>query len=76
MRGVPGLSTEYALVRREGTVLVRVEALPGIAASEYHKLAGRVQADIRTGTSLTLGVEVLSPGSLPRSETKTKRFSQ
>jgi len=76
VRGVSGLSTEYALVRREGGAVVRVEALPGIAASEYDRLASRVQAEIRTGTSLTLGVEVLSPGSLPRSETKTKRVGQ
>lgn len=75
IRGVPGLSTEYALVRHESNAVVRVEALPEVSREAYDALATRVQTDIKTSTSLTLPVDVLPPKSLPRSETKSKRIS-
>ena len=73
VRAVPGLDTEYLLVRQNGGVLVKIEAQPQVAAGDYPGLAKRVQQDIRTATTLTLPVEILPPGSLPRSETKSKR---
>jgi len=74
VRSVKGLGTEYLIVRGEGSAVVRVEAVSEVSADVYQALAAEVQAQIRAGTTLSLPVEVLAPGALPRSETKTKRI--
>jgi phenylacetate-CoA ligase len=74
IRGRPGLAHEYVLVREALDARLRVEALPDLDRGQYDALGQRIQADIRTATTLTLPVEVLPPGSLPRSETKSKRI--
>jgi phenylacetate-CoA ligase len=74
IRGRPGLAHEYTLIREALEARLRVEALPDLERGQYDALAERIQKDIQTATTLTLPVEVLPPGSLPRSETKSRRI--
>ncbi len=73
----PRLLSEYqiALSRAEGLdhMVVRVERRAETPEAENEALARAVIEDIKNQILVTVKVEVLSPGTLPRSFAKTKR---
>jgi len=74
VRSLPGLGVEYQLQRNGDQVKILVEAEPNIAQADYSELARKLQEDIKVKTTLTLPVEILAAGTLPRSETKSTRM--
>jgi phenylacetate-CoA ligase len=71
VHGIPELTSEYALVRRGRSAAVVVEARAASDASEV--LADRVRTALAHATTLTLDVEVVAAGTLPRGEMKSRR---
>jgi phenylacetate-CoA ligase len=75
---VEGASHHYELhiTREEGMdrLGIRLEAKEGIPAENYRQLAQAAREVYRTALGINVEVEVLSPGSLPRYELKSKRF--
>lgn len=76
VRAVPGIGDEYEIVlatEPDGldTMTIRVEhaAEPADAA----KVAEQVAGEVRTRCEVKVGVEVLRPGTLPKTEFKAKR---
>ncbi len=76
VRAVPGIGDEYEIVlatEADGldTMTIRVEhpAPPADAA----KVAEQVAGEVRTRCEVRVGVEVLRPGTLPKTEFKAKR---
>jgi phenylacetate-CoA ligase len=70
-----GLGSEFLIVRGDGRPTVRVEARPEIMPSAYETLRRQVQDGIRAATTLTVAVDVVGAGSLPRSQTKSRRLA-
>ncbi len=74
---VPGLSPHYLLVRsrprRLEELTVRVESRPGCTASERQTLSRQLSDLIKGSIGVTVGCDVVEPGSLQRSEGKAKR---
>ncbi len=75
---VPGLSSHYELHVASGNlndeVTVKVEPSMGVSSTSYHSLERDLQAVIKAKIGVTIMVEVVSPGDLPRYELKAKRF--
>ena len=72
VRAVPGLGDEYEIViaaHDDGLDRMTVRVEHGDAA-----VAGDVAGSIRTHCEVRVEVEVLAPGSLPRTEFKAKRI--
>lgn len=72
LAGIPELGSEYQLlVSRDAEghddAVVRVEA------SERRGLADHVEHELRNGLGVRFTIEIVAPGSLPRSERKTQR---
>jgi phenylacetate-CoA ligase len=78
VRVVPELTNEFLMVLTNEAgmddLTVHVEAAAGVASDRYGGLAAHVQERIRTELGLRTTVEVLGPGSLPRTEFKAKRI--
>jgi phenylacetate-CoA ligase len=74
VRSTPGLGVEYRLQKKNGEVVVLVEAEPGVPEKEYPELARKLQEDLKLKATLTLPVEVHPAGTFPRLETKTPRI--
>lgn len=74
IHSIEGLGTEWRVKQRLTSATVLVEAEPGVPKERYPELAKRLQDDIKEKTTVTLDVEVLDPGTLPREEGKTKRI--
>lgn len=73
VRAVSGTGDEFEVMlatNADGldTMLVRVEHAEGAA------VAGRVREEIRTRCEVRVDVEVLNPGTLPKTEFKAKRI--
>jgi len=73
--GVDGLTGNYQLVvDREShqldTLEVRIESRPG---ADHVGLRERAEVRVKETIGLTVSVQVLAPGALPRSEGKAKR---
>jgi phenylacetate-CoA ligase len=75
---VAGLAEHHELhVSREGSndvVLVKVEARGDVPETGYAGLRGQAEGLLKTTIGVTIAVEVLRSGSLPRYELKAKRF--
>jgi phenylacetate-CoA ligase len=75
---VSGLSEHYEIhAGREGVndfLSVKVEARSDVASQRYPALKGEMESIFRTQIGVSIGVEILPPGSLPRYELKAKRF--
>ncbi len=75
---VAGASHHYELhiTREEGMdrLSVKLEAQEGISPSEFPDIAQRARQTYRTNLSISVEVEVVQPGTLPRYELKSKRF--
>jgi phenylacetate-CoA ligase len=73
----PNIEPLYQLViQREGsldTMTIEIEAISGIAASEYDKIGADVQNHIKGRIGVTCRVIVLPPGEVPRSQGKAVR---
>ncbi|WP_371363790.1 Phenylacetate-coenzyme A ligase [Sporomusa rhizae] len=74
LKHVEGISSEYQIVleREDGkdTLLLRFEQQPGF---DGNNLEARVKRYFKTKVGLSINVQALSIGELPRSEKKTKR---
>lgn len=74
LKHVEGISSEYQIVleREDGkdTLLLRFEQQPGF---DGNNLEARVKKYFKTKVGLSINVQALSIGELPRSEKKTKR---
>ncbi|MFD0687285.1 phenylacetate--CoA ligase family protein [Actinomadura fibrosa] len=77
VRALPGLGTEYRLLRSRGPVAltIQVEAARPVDAAARAALAERTGEAIRSAVRESLPVEVLDPGTLPRGDglRKTRR---
>jgi phenylacetate-CoA ligase len=75
---VTPLTEHYEVhVRREAAndvVTVKAEARPDVAEALYPRVRGEAEAVLKEAIGVTIGVEVLRPGSLPRYELKARRF--
>ena len=76
---VPGIGSEYQVVFDHGPdgrdyMLVRVERGRGGGLPSDEKLVKQVVAGIKHTMLVSSSVELLAPGTLPRSERKTKRI--
>lgn len=69
-----GAGSEYQIIlnRKEGkdSILVKVESEPEYA---FDTVAGRCRKNIKARIGIAAEVEIVPPGSLPRSEKKSKR---
>ncbi|WP_284619110.1 phenylacetate--CoA ligase family protein [Aquabacterium humicola] len=74
---LPALSPHYQLVvERDGKLdrlTVQVEAQPGVAAEGFEALARGAAHHIKSTVGVSTTVEVLTPGTLPRSQGKAVR---
>ncbi|MDD2581757.1 MAG: phenylacetate--CoA ligase [Desulfuromonadaceae bacterium] len=76
---VPGIGSEYQLLLdhtpdgRDG-MLVRVERLRNAEAQPDDQLVKQIVAGVKHTMLVSCSVELLEPGTLPRSEKKTKRI--
>lgn len=74
LKKTPGASSEYQVVltRQEGRdcILLRVEGEPGV---DPEQTAAACRHNIKRVIGILADIEVVSQGSLPRSEKKTKR---
>lgn len=79
LQRVPGIGSEYQLLLdhapdgRDG-MLVRVERLRNGEAQPDDQLLKQIAAGIKHTMLVSCSVELLEPGTLPRSEKKTKRI--
>jgi phenylacetate-CoA ligase len=75
---VSGLSEHYevhvSMVAANDAVTVKAEARPGVPADGYAALREEAEARLKAAIGVTIGAEVLPPGTLPRYELKAKRF--
>ena len=76
---VPGLGSEYQVLFDHGPdgrdyLLVRVERGRGGGLPSDEKLVRQVVAGVKHTMLVSCGVELLEPGTLPRSERKTRRI--
>lgn len=75
---ISGLSEHYevhvSMVAANDAVTVKAEARPGVPADGYATLRGEAEGVLKTAIGVTIGAEVLPPGTLPRYELKAKRF--
>lgn len=74
VRSIPGLSTEYELRKRLMGARIVVEAVRDYGQEKYPSLASALQKDIIDKTTVTMDIEVVPPGTLPRDELKSRRF--
>lgn len=73
VRSISDLSVEFRIQKVMTSAKVYVEAMPHIAKSDYDKLAKSLQRQIKDKAYVTLDIQVLEPGRLPREVAKTKR---
>jgi phenylacetate-CoA ligase len=75
--GIDGINPFFRLVvSREGSMdslLVEVEAIPGVDHGDYENLAAHARRHIKSMIGVNCGVEIKEPGTLPRVEGKTQR---
>ena len=72
VRAVPGIGDEYEIVLKENA-----DGLPIMIARVEHddqSVAGRVRDEIRARCEIRADVEVLAPGTLPKTEFKANRI--
>jgi phenylacetate-CoA ligase len=72
LSGIDDVGSEYQLLvdRDAGG---HDEALVRVEADERSGLAERVEHELRGGLGLRFAIEIVAPGTLPRSERKTQR---
>ena len=77
MVGFDGVAPHYQLVvSREGSMdslRVEVEAADSVDAARYAELAGGVRHHIKSMVGVTCTVEIMAPGTVPRSQGKAVR---
>ena len=77
LRGVPDLGEEFQIVLTTHDELDELtlvaEAAPAVRNADYEPLAHRVADLVRARLELRAVVEILPPGTLPRTELKAKR---
>ena len=78
LSAVPELSEHYemhaSLQDNTDAIAVKVEARPEVEAARYAGLARQMAAILHDAIKVRIGVEVISPATLPRYELKAKRF--
>jgi len=74
VRSIEKLSPEYQIRIDGSRVIILVEAKERGDKDLYLKLSKRLEEDPLIKTSLRFNINVVDPGSLPRSETKSKRI--
>jgi phenylacetate-CoA ligase len=77
LTGIEELGSEYQLLVSRDTdghdeAVVRVE-VAGVEALDRSGIAQHVERELRNGLGVRFTVEIVAPGSLPRSERKTQR---
>lgn len=75
VRGVPGIGDEFEIVLStdEGGLDVMVVRVEHAEHASPDTIAGRVADEIRARCEVRVGVEVLAPDTLPKTEFKAKR---
>ena len=74
IRGIDELFPEYRIIKTEKSGgIIQVEPIPEIPKDRYPGLAIKLQEEVKEKTTVTMEVELMEPGTLPREETKTKR---
>ena len=75
--GRPGVAPHYQVVlMKDGvmdTVRLEIEALPGVPLEQYPMLAADAIHHIKSIVGISVHVDVLAPGAIPRSEGKAVR---
>ncbi|TAN24754.1 MAG: phenylacetate--CoA ligase family protein [Actinomycetota bacterium] len=75
---VPGVGSHYELHVARGSlndeVMVKVEPQPGVSAETYPHIEKGLQQVFKTKIGVSISVNVVNPGELPRYELKAKRF--
>ncbi len=75
---VPGLGSHYELHvasgRMNDEITVKVEPVSGVSSNSYQEMEKSLQQVIKAKIGVTIEVNVVSPGDLPRYELKAKRF--
>ena len=78
LSAVPELSEHYemhaSLQDNTDAIAVKVEARPEVEAARYAGLERQMAAILHDAIKVRIGVEVISPATLPRYELKAKRF--
>ena len=76
MRAVPGIGDEYEIVlatQPDGLDIMTIRVEHAAQPADAPKVAEQVAGEVRTRCEVKVGVEVLRPGTLPRTEFKAKR---
>ncbi len=75
--GRPGMAPHYQLVlERQGAldqVRLEIEALPTVPAEQYRSLAADAAHHVKSMIGISADVQVLAPGTVPRSQGKAVR---
>jgi phenylacetate-CoA ligase len=74
VRSTSGLSPEYRIQKTTTSATVYVEASPNVSPDGYQSLAEKLQHLIKDKLYVTLDIEILEPGKLPRETAKTRRL--
>lgn len=76
VRAVPGIGDEYEIVlatQADGLDVMTIRVEHAAQPADAPKVAEQVAGEVRTRCEVKVGVEVLRPGTLPRTEFKAKR---
>ena len=69
-----GLGHEFYIQYENGNLSLVVEATNEIDQEKYSELAKELQKECQRLTNLTIPVQVVPPGNLPRAEMKSRRL--
>jgi phenylacetate-CoA ligase len=76
VRAVPGIGDEYEIVlatQADGLDVMTIRVEHPAQPAEAPKIAEQVAGEVRSRCEVRVGVEVLAPGTLPKTEFKAKR---
>jgi phenylacetate-CoA ligase len=78
LSGIKGIGSEYQIIvdrKEDGRdhMRIKVESAQGVEADQFEDLANRISREVKKQIMVSVGVEMVVYGVLPRSERKSKR---
>ena len=78
LSGIEGIGSEYQIIvdrKEDGRdhMRIKVEAAQGVDATQFEGLENRISREVKKQIMVSVGVEMVAYGILPRSERKSKR---
>ena len=78
LSGIEGIGSEYQIIvdrKEDGRdhMRIKVEAAQGVDATQFEGLEYRISREVKKQIMVSVGVEMVAYGILPRSERKSKR---